>query len=660
MGRPAKSSRKRKNRFPLKLSARTLATVRRAALGAAAIAVVGVIALGGAVWSWAFHDLPQPPESAEALWDVRKEPSITLLAQDGSILSVRGPLYGETVRLTDLPSHVPHAFIAIEDQRFYAHSGVDMRGLARAMAANIRAGATVQGGSTLTMQLVKNLILTPERTIRRKLQEIRLARALERRLTKDEILELYLNRVYLGEQAYGIEAAAQRYFGKPAAELSLQEAAILASLPKAPSRLAPTENLAAARARARQVLDAMLEAGYIDPIAHIAALADPAELSEGFQATADPTLYGHVFDYVAMETQRLLGAGETAPDLVVETTLDPALQRAARDAVEARLQDAPSDREAALVTLAPDGAMRAMIGGRDYAESQFNRAVQALRQPGSAFKPFVYAAGLEAGYDAASTFEDAPVDLEGWTPENYGGGYRGRITMADALKRSLNTVAAQLVGEIGPEAVIDAARRFGFSTPMSDVPAIALGVEEVRLTELTAAYGALAADGRRIEPYVIRTIRTRRGETLYERPEPSPSLAVAQEHARRLSTMLQSVLSEGTGRRADLDPRPAAGKTGTSQNNRDAWFVGYTAQYITGVWVGHDDEARMEDVTGGGVPAEIWRVFMTAAHQGLPEAELSAPAPRRRGEREERLAAFYSALSADFATLASPPSPPAP
>jgi len=657
MGRPKKKSRKLKRSFRLKLSPRTATALRRGVLGALAIAGVGLLAAGGAMWSWAFHDLPDTPASADALWDVRKEPSITLLAQDGTILSVRGPLYGETVRLTDLPSHVPQAFIAIEDRRFYEHAGVDPRGVLRAVLVNVRAGSTVQGGSTLTMQLVKNLILTPDRTIRRKLQEMRLARALERRLTKDEILELYLNRVYLGEQAYGIEAAAQRYFGKAATNLTLQEAAILASLPKAPSRLAPTENLAAARARARQVLDAMLEAGYIDPIAHIAALADPAELSEGFQSAEDPALFGHVFDFVAMETQRLLGADRTAPDLVIETTLDPALQSMAKQAIDARLAEESVEREAALVAMTPDGAIRAMIGGRNYAESQFNRAVQALRQPGSAFKPVVYAAALEAGYDSASAFEDAPIDLEGWTPENYGGGYRGRITMADALKRSLNTVAAQLVGEIGPDAVVDAARRFGFTTPMSDVPSIALGVEEVRLTELTAAYGAIASDGRRVESFVIQTIRNRRGEMLYERPSPPPSLAVAQDHARTLSTMLQSVLIDGTGQRADLDPRQAAGKTGTSQNNRDAWFVGFTAQLTAGVWVGHDDEAQMEAVTGGGAPALIWRDFMAMAHEGLPVEPLSAPAPRRRGEREERLAAFYSALSADFAAVAAPPAP---
>ncbi len=652
--RKKSSARKRSARF--KLSPAILRRMRRIGAGLAAVAVLGVLAVGGAVWSWAFHDLPEVPASADALWDERREPSVTLLAEDGAILSVRGPLYGERVRLSDLPAHVPAAFIAIEDRRFYEHSGVDGRGLARAMLANVRAGGTVQGGSTLTMQLVKNLLLTPERTVRRKIQEMRLARGLERVLTRDEILELYLNRVYLGEQAYGIEAAAQRYFGKPAADLTLQEAAILASLPKAPSRLAPTANLEAARARAREVLDAMLEAGHIDPIAHLAALADPAELSEGFQAAADPGLYGHAFDYVQSEVARLLGDGERAPDLVVETTLSPRLQRAAQDAIEARLETAPEDREAALVALAPDGALRAMIGGRDYARSQFNRAVQALRQPGSAFKPIVYAAALEAGYDPATPFEDAPVDLEGWTPENFGGGYRGRITMADALKRSINTVAAQVVGEIGPGPVIDAARRFGFTTDMADVPAIALGVEEVRLSELTAAYAALAADGRRIQPYVVEAIRTRGGEVLYRREDPAPALAVAREHAENLSTMLQSVVSEGTGQRADLDTRQAAGKTGTSQNSRDAWFIGYTAQYTAGVWVGHDDDRPMDGVTGGGAPALIWRDFMAIAHRNLPEEPLSAPPPRRRGEREERLAAFYSLLSADFAEITDPSS----
>ncbi len=604
-------------------------------------------------WRWAFHDIPRLPEDDEALWSTRLERSVTLLGANGETLAVRGPLYGDVVRLEDLPEHVPQAFIAIEDQRFYEHSGVDLQGLARAFMANLRAGATVQGGSTLTMQLVKNLILTPERTVQRKIQEIRLAPALERQLTKQEILELYLNRVYLGEQAYGVEAAARRYFDRPASELTLQQAALLAALPKAPSRLAPTTNLDAARERAEDVLQAMLNAGFIDSINYIAATADPATPID--QEGPDAALYGHVFDYALSLAEARLPDGSQTPDLVIATSIEPRLQRAAMSAAKAHLGAEDDPREAALVAVDMDGRVRAMTGGLDYRDSQFNRAVQARRQPGSAFKPVVFAAALEAGYAPSSTFEDEPIDLEGWSPENFGGGYRGAITIADALKRSINTVAAQAGAAVGADTVAEMAQRLGVQSQIPSLPAIALGAAEVSLLEMTSVYLVFANDGVRREPRLIERITNRRGEALWE-AEPGPAArAVSVEDARAMSTMLQSVVRDGTGARAQLN-RAAAGKTGTSQNSRDAWFIGFTADYAAGVWVGRDDDQTMGAVTGGSLPAMIWRDFMALAHEGLPARSLSAPPPRRRTAREERLAAFYSELSERFSEINADPS----
>ncbi len=624
------------------------------------VLVVLAGAIGGAIaWRWAFHDLPALPEDAVALWEVRRESSVTLMGADGERLVVRGPRYGRPVRLEELPEHVPQAFLAIEDRRFYEHNGVDNRGLARAVIANLRAGATVQGGSTLTMQLVKNLILSPERTVRRKIQEIRIALALEEMLSKEEVLELYLNRVYLGERAYGIEAAARTYFGKAASELTVQEAAILAALPKAPSRLAPTENLEAARARAEDVLQAMLDAGYIDPLTYLTAVTLPAELTESAEIAYDPALFGHVFDAAVAEAEAALG--EPLPAVVtVHTSIDPVLQAAAHQAVSEIMDEAGEARnagEAALVALDLDGRVRAMIGGRDYRESQFNRAVQAERQPGSAFKPVVFAAAFEAGLDPATTFRDRPIDIEGWQPENYGGGFRGRVTIADALKRSINTVAAQAGAQVGPAAVAEMAERLGVTSDLAEVPALALGAGEARLIDMTALYAAFANDGRRTQPRLVTEIRDARGALIWAAPEPAPGRPVIEEqHARWMSTMLQSVVIDGTGTRAQLGAHRAAGKTGTSQNSRDAWFVGYTGYLTAGVWVGNDDDTPTDSVTGGQLPALIWRSFMADAHQGLEPRPLTAPAPRRRSAREEDLAAFYSDLSSRFEAILDSPS----
>lgn len=614
--------------------------------------LVAVIFTFAFFWRWAFHDLPDIPNSASELWDVRREPAVRVVDVELRTLSVRGPLYGQVVRLTELPSYVPQAFIAIEDRRFYSHDGLDRRGFMRAMVTNVRAGEVVQGGSTLTMQLIKNLILTPDRTLRRKLQEIRLAFALEHILTKDQILELYINRVYLGEQAYGIEAAAQLYFDKPASELTLSESALLAALPKAPSRLAPTVNLERAQDRAEDVLQAMLRAEFITTLEYLAAVADPAEPVEGVELIAEATSFGHAIDAAIAEAQQILGDGDTPPDMVLVTTIDADLQLHAHTALNMVLEAFGEERragEAALVSLSSEGAIRSMVGGRDYLQSQFNRATQARRQPGSAFKPVVFAAALEAGYEPSSTFEDAPVEIEGWAPENFGGDYRGRITIEDALKRSINTVAAQAGLALGADTIVDMAMRLGITTQMAAVPSISLGAVEVSLQDLTAVYSVFANDGYRREPYIVQEIRNSRGDILYTRPEGEQRAPViTRPDARAMSTMLQAVIRDGTGARAAMDNFQAAGKTGTSQNSRDAWFVGYTSYFTTGVWVGNDDDTPTNGVTGGQLPADIWREFMVRAHQGLAPNNLSAPEPRRRTEREERLVAFYSSLSESF------------
>ena len=620
----------------------------------ASVLLTGLI--GGIIgWNWAFHDLPPAPTTAAQLWSTRREPSVTLQDMNGDVLAVRGPLYAQSVALDELPDYLPQAFLAIEDQRFYDHDGVDMRGVGRALWRNFRAGRSIQGGSTITMQLVKNLILTPDRLLRRKIQEMRLARALETHLTKTEILELYLNRIYLGARAYGVQAAARRYFDKSATDLTLAESALLAALPKAPSRLDPTVNLEAAQARAARVLNAMLNVGFITTEQHADSLANPAIPTPQSIDPDAASRWGHVFDYAVAEANRLVP--EDIPDLVIQTTIDPRLTLAAQevsDAVLAESGESQGAQEAAIILLDEDGALRAFAGGRDYSTSQFNRAIQAQRQPGSAFKPIVFTAALEAGLEPSSAVWDEPIDLEGWTPQNFGGNYRGLVTLQEALRRSINTVAAQVADDIGLPRIIEAGHRLGIRSNLPELPAIALGAAEVNLLELTATYSVFANDGIRRTPYFVLSITNSRGERLYLHEDSVGVQAVREDIALSMSTMMQDVVLTGTGRRATLGDRPSAGKTGTSQSFRDAWYIGYTADYTAGVWVGNDDDSPMDNVTGGGLPASVWQRFMTRVHEGLPVQALTAPAPRTLSEREERLAAFYSDLSASFAAVLEP------
>lgn len=626
---------------------------RTGAVAAALAIVLGGLIGAGVMWRSLFHDMPALPPVAE-LWHLKREPAVEIRAADGSLIGHRGPHYARSVPLEEMPDHLILAFLAAEDHRFYDHEGADLQALLRSAWVNWRAGETVQGGSTITQQLIKNTILSPEQTIRRKAQEIRLALALEQQMSKDEILELYLNRVYLGERAYGVEAASRRYFDKSAREVSLAEAALLAGLPKAPSRLSPAENRAAAAARGESVLERMAEYGFISSRTREAAIAAAPEIADSIPE--DPQAdWGYAVDIVEARARKL--AGGQAHDLVVHTTLQPKTQKQAEDALRAVLAasgQASGAGQGAVFAMDYNGAVRAMVGGRSYSDSQYNRAVQARRQPGSAFKPFVYAAAFEAGLSPVSVRRDQPLRLEGgWTPENFGGSYRGSVTLREAFKRSINTVAVQLGEQVGPEKVAALARRLGVASELRPVPSLALGSSEVTLAELTAAYSVFARDGQYVAPYLIASITDTRGRTIYEH-ELNPRRALNQEIAREMTAMMQEVVAGGTGTRAQLGSRPAAGKTGTSQQSRDAWFVGYTAQLAAGVWLGNDDDSPMRGVTGGSLPAEIWKRFMTAAHQGVEEEPLNAPPPRDLTPVEARKAAFYAELVNSFQQEAAP------
>jgi penicillin-binding protein 1A len=573
----------------------------------AAIAGIGLVA-------WVGAHLP----SIQSLEVPKRPPSIQIAGIDGRILAVRGDS-GVSAKVRDLPKQVPQAFIAIEDRRFYAHYGVDPIGIARAVVANVMRRGVSQGGSTLTQQLAKNLFLTQERTFTRKIQELVLALWLERKFTKDEILELYLNRVYFGAGAYGVEAAAQRYFGKHARDMTLSEAAMLAGLVRSPSRLAPTRNPNGAERRAQVVLTAMADAGFISDKAAAMAIAQPAHALK--QKTTGSINY--VADWIMDVLDELVGRVED--DLVVETSIDPALQLLAEQALSEELaMKGPKlgVEQGAIVALSPDGALRALVGGKDYSESQFNRAVAAKRQPGSAFKPFVYLTALERGLTPDTVRDDRPIVVKGWRPENYTREYYGPVTLTQALAMSLNTVSVRLTLEFGPTAVTRTAHRLGIASKLEPNASIALGTSEVSVLEMVSAFAAFANSGMAITPHVVESIRSKDGKVRYRRIPQSLGQVVDPRHVAMMNTMMQETLATGTGRKADLAGRPAAGKTGTSQDFRDGWFIGYTANLVTGVWLGNDDSSPTKKMTGGGLPSEIWARFMKNAHRNVPVASL--------------------------------------
>ena len=568
----------------------------------ATIAVAGVIA---------YHAMQLPP--IDQLEVPKRPPNIAILAADGSLLANRGETGGQNVPIRELPPHLPNAFIAIEDRRFRSHFGIDPVGIGRAVVSNLR-GGNLQGGSTLTQQLAKNLFLTQERTASRKIQEAILAVWLERNYSKDEILELYMNRVYFGAGAWGVEAAARRYFDKSARDVTIAEAAMLAGLVQSPSRLAPTRNPEGARARAALVLRAMREEGMIDEGRLRTALASPAQVNrpQG-SGTAN-----YAADYVMDVLDDFIGA--VGEDIVVMTTLEPAIQRAAEEALVGLLS-AEGERfgvgQGAVVSMRPDGAIVALVGGKNYGRSQFNRATTARRQPGSSFKPFVYLAALERGLTPETIRDDAPVRIGNWAPENFSRDFRGPISLRESLALSLNTVAARLIAEVGVRDVINVAQRLGIASPMAPNASIALGTSEVSVLEMTGAFAPFANGGEGVIPHIIAEVHSARGPVIYRRGALSLGPVVEPRMVAMMNSMLKDTLSIGTGRRADLPGWEAAGKTGTSQGFRDAWFVGYTSALVTSVWIGNDDNSPTRRASGGNLPVDIWSRFMRAAHAGM-------------------------------------------
>lgn len=589
--------------------------IRRLAYWAAVLMLWVGVAAGGML-IYVFAHLP-PIQSLEV---PPRPPSVQIVGIGGATLATRGEMGGAAVALKELPPYLPKAFMAIEDRRFYSHFGVDPVGVARAMFSNVVRRRVREGASTLTQQLAKNLFLTQERTFERKAQEFVLALWLERKFTKDQILDLYLNRVYFGAGAYGVEAASQRYFGKSARQVTMAEAALLAGLVQSPSRLAPTRNPEGAAKRAQVVIAAMRDAGFIDAAMAATVAAHPAKIAKASQGGSA----GYVADWVMDVLDDLIGRFEQ--DIVVETTIDPAMQAAAEKALNEELtaKGAKFDVEqGALVAITPQGAVRALVGGRSYAESQYNRAVAARRQPGSSFKAFVFLTALEkAGLTPESIREDRPINIKGWQPENYTRNYAGPVTLQRALANSLNTVAVRLTMEVGPKAVAQTAHRLGISSKLEANASIALGTSEVSVLEMTSAFVPFANGGIMMTPHVVTRIKAANGKVLYRRDQASLGRVIEARYVGMMNQMMAETIATGTGRKADLPGWQAAGKTGTSQEFRDAWFIGYTGQLVAGVWLGNDDSSPTEKASGGTLPVEIWSRFMKAAHQNLPQAEL--------------------------------------
>ena len=582
--------------------------------------------------------LPQVSE-----WQVPdRDPVVTLIGMDGEAFAQRGVkrrAAGSALSLDEMSPWLPAAVIAIEDRRFRSHLGVDPIGLARAMTRNVMEGRFVQGGSTITQQLAKNVFLDGSRTLERKVQELLIAIWLERRFSKDRILELYLNRVFFGHGTNGVEAASQRYFGKSARDLTLMEAAILAGSLKAPSRLNPESHPRDSAARARLVLSAMREQGTISEAQLDQALTTPPSAAPGHRSGALPW----ASDAVMRELRRRVP--EITADMTVETTIDVGFQRAAatvlRDAVAANAKRGAD--QGAVVLMDGAGSVRALVGGVDYPNSQFDRASRAKRQPGSAFKVFTFLAALEKGLSPASIAYDEPVTIEGWSPKNYDDTYRGPVTLEEAFASSLNTVAAQIVAYVGAPAIKQVAERLGVRTELNDNLSLSLGTSEVTPLELTLAYAPFANGGFAPEAHLIERVTDGEGAVVYERALVQDPLVIQPEHLEQMRSMMRAVVRGGTGVKARLPGRDVGGKTGTSQQYRDAWFVGVTPGWVATVWIGNDGGKPMRGVTGGSSPAEAWARLMTAVLDGkAPEPRSAdrwvtlptfgpAPTERRRG-----------------------------
>ncbi len=590
------------------------------------IVIMGIwgLVIGGGIVAYYGYGLPEKISFEVAS---ERKPSIRVISVDGAVLGSYGDRYGNPVEVADLPDYVGQAFVSIEDRRFYNHFGIDILGILRASWVNLTSGRIAEGGSTITQQLAKNLFLSPERNFGRKIEEVLLALWLEFKFTKQQILSLYLNRIYFGSGMYGIDAASRHYFGTDPRRLNLYEAAVLAGLPKAPSRYNPLVDPEDSAKRANIVLDAMASNDVIT-----AARAERAK-----QRTVRTTRQGKSGPGVRYFTDWILDRvrdyiGYVDQDLTIHTTLDSRLQEIAELNLERALASPVAQQkhvgQAALLAMTPDGAVRAMVGGRDYFESQYNRVTQARRQPGSVFKLFVYLAALDKGIGSNDWMRDMAISINGWEPRNFDRKHHGTMSIRDAMATSNNSIAVQVAMEVGLDNVIKKAHDMGVSSELGREPSLALGTSEVSMLDLTGAYAIVANGGFSVFPHAIRKIVGQGGVVLFERSDEFPVRLMNPLHAGEMNNMLSSVVAKGTGRNAIID-RPAAGKTGTTSDSRDAWFIGYTAELVAGVWMGNDNGSPMDDVSGGDLPAKLWHDFMLHAHQNLPVRSLGKAALAR-------------------------------
>jgi penicillin-binding protein 1A len=550
-------------------------------------------------------------------WRTQGDYSLTVLDRYGTEIGKRGIRHSDAVPLEEMPDQLIKAVLATEDRRFYDHFGIDVFGTIRALMENLRANSVVQGGSSLSQQLAKNLFLSNERTIERKIKEAFLALWLEANLSKNEILKLYLDRAYMGGGNFGVEAASEFYFGKSVKDVNLAEAALLAGLFKAPARYAPHVNLPAARARANEVLSNMVQAGFLTEGQVIAARRHPADVIEHQAGSSSPDYF---LDWVFDKVKELAPPGDRV--LTVRSTIDMGFQRASEEAIEEGLRqygEIYRAKQAAMTAVEPDGAVRAMVGGRDYGESQFNRATDALRQPGSSFKPFVYTTAMMNGFNPQSVVPDAPICIGNWCPRNYTGGYKGSVTLTTALINSLNTVAVRLAQAVGRDHIAELAHKMGITSELRITRSMPLGTSEVHIVDMAGAYAAFANGGFKATPYAFTQIINSQGEIVYDRKrdEPPPERVLPPEIVAEMNSMLSQVPERGTGRKAKLAGIRTAGKTGTTSGYRDAWFCGFTGNYVAAVWFGNDDFSSMKRMTGGTAPAATWNRFMTFAHNGI-------------------------------------------
>ncbi len=596
----------------------------RLGLGTAAVVIAGVAFLS--FLPQIFGLFAPKLDLSQDLYSANRPVALTFVDAKGDVVGHRGAIVGQRLTLNQMPAYLPAAFIAMEDRSFWTNSGIDVKGLLRAVYLNLRAGHVVAGGSTITQQVAKIVFLTPQRTFARKFAELLDTAALNKSLSKQQILELYLNRIYLGAGAYGVDGAAHVYFSKSARDLTLAEAAMLATLTRAPSAFSPRRDLAAAQARTSVVLRALVETGAITKAQAAYARAHPAVVTD--RSTQDARNY--YFDTAADQVKTLIAGKQATGDLVVHTVFEARIEDAARKAVSHIIGKYGKRRhasQAAVVVMKPDGAVSAIIGGRDYDESTYNRATLAQRQTGSAFKAFVYLAALEDGISPWDTRTDQPIDINGWSPTNYEGENFGTITVAEALAHSVNTISVELEQEVGVTAVVAAAHRCGITSQLEPNASLALGTADVTPFEMTSAYATFANHGMKVTPYLITEIDDGAGHVLYRRTPPRPETVVAEHVNRDLTAMLYGVVMSGTGEHAYIPGHEVAGKTGTTQNYHDALFVGFSADYVTGVWVGNDDASAMGHVVGGSLPADIWHDVMMAAEKGLPSTPLDRSQP---------------------------------